>query len=103
MSNCVINLAPNKSKVFNEAYRVLKKGGKLLVSDIVLLKELSEADRKNEELIAGCIGGAILKKEYLKLIKNAGFKVKILFEDKKISKRQYDGFPIESVKVAAVK
>jgi ubiquinone/menaquinone biosynthesis C-methylase UbiE len=73
MSNCVINLAPNKSKVFTEAYRVLKKGGKLLVSDMVLLKPLSEEDRRNEELIAGCVGGAILKKEYLKLVEKAGF------------------------------
>jgi arsenite methyltransferase len=103
MSNCVINLAPNKSKVFAEAYRVLKKGGKLLVSDMVLLKELSEMDRQDEKLIAGCVGGAVLKKEYLRLIKKTGFKIQILSEDKKISKRQYDGFPVESLKVAAVK
>jgi len=103
MSNCVINLAPNKSKIFNEAYRVLKKGGKLLVSDIVLLKELSEMDRQDEKLIAGCVGGAILKKEYLQLIKKAGFEIQVLLEDKEISKKQYDGFPIESLKVAATK
>jgi arsenite methyltransferase len=103
MSNCVINLAPNKSKVFNEAYRVLKKGGKLLVSDMVLLKELSETDRKNEELITGCVGGAILKKEYLKLVEKSGFKIQILSEDKKISKRQYEGFPVESLKITAIK
>lgn len=103
MSNCVINLAPNKSKVFNEAYRVLKKGGKLLVSDIVLLKELPESDRQNEKLIAGCVGGALLKKDYIGLVKKAGFMVQVLSEDRKISKMQYDGFPVESLKIAAIK
>lgn len=103
MSNCVINLSPDKAKVFSEAYRVLKKGGKLLVSDMVLLKELSEEDRKNEELIAGCVGGAILKKDYLKLVEKAGFRVDIINEDKHISKRQYEGKPVESLKIAAVK
>ncbi len=103
ISNCVINLSPDKPKVFNEAYRVLKKGGKMLVSDIVLLKELSEADRKDKKLIAGCVGGALLKDKYLKIVKSAGFTVKTLSEDKKISKRQYDGFPLESLRIAAYK
>ncbi|MFH1181488.1 MAG: arsenite methyltransferase [Candidatus Woesearchaeota archaeon] len=103
ISNCVINLAPDKSKVFKEAYRVLKKGGKMLVSDIVLLKELSEMDRNDKKLIAGCVGGAVLKEEYLKLVREAGFSVKILSEDKGISKRQYKGFPLESLKIEAYK
>lgn len=103
ISNCVINLAPDKAKVFSEAFRVLKKGGKLLVSDIVLLKELSEMDKNDEKLIAGCVGGAILKKEYLKLIKDAGLDVRILSEDREISDRQYSGLPVESLKIAAYK
>jgi arsenite methyltransferase len=103
ISNCVINLAPDKSKVFNEAFRVLKKGGKMLVSDIVLLKELSDMDRNDKNLIAGCVGGAVLKEEYIKLVKAAGFSVKILSEDRGISKRQYSGFPLESLKVEACK
>ena len=103
ISNCVVNLSPNKQQVFNEAYRVLKKGGKMYLSDIVLLKELSAKDRQNEELIAGCVGGAILKNDYLKLIKNVGFEVDILYEDKEISKKQYDGFPVESLKLVANK
>lgn len=103
ISNCVINLAPDKARVFGEAYRVLRNRGKLLVSDIVLLRELSEKDRKDENLIAGCVGGAVLKDEYLKMVKEAGFKVKIISEDKKISKRQYDGFPLESLKIEASK
>lgn len=73
LSNCVINLAPNKLKVFKEAYRVLKPDGKMYVSDIVLLEELTQEQRKNDELIAGCVGGALLKEEYLKIIQNAGF------------------------------
>ena len=103
ISNCVINLSPDKPKVFSEAYRVLRKGGRMLVSDIVLLKELPEADRKDKALIAGCVGGALLKDEYLMVIKNAGFTVKTLSEDKEISKRQYQGFPLESLKIEARK
>jgi SAM-dependent methyltransferase len=103
ISNCVINLSPDKPKVFNEAYRVLRKGGKLLVSDIVLLKELSEMHKEDKKLIAGCVGGAMLKDKYLELVKNAGFTVKTLSEDKKISKRQYGGFPLESLRIAAYK
>jgi ArsR family transcriptional regulator len=103
ISNCVINLSPDKKRVFSEAHRVLKKGGKMFISDIVLLEELTEEQRKDEELIAGCVGGAMLKDEYISLIKDAGFEVKILGEDKKISKRQYNGIKLESLKVEATK
>ena len=103
ISNCVINLAPDKSKVFKETYRVLKKGGRMFVSDIVLLEELTEEQRNDDELIVGCVGGALLKEEYLKIVDDAGFKVRILSEDKEISKRQYGGIPLESLKVEAVK
>lgn len=103
ISNCVINLSPDKPKVFKEAYRVLKNGGRMFISDMVLLKELSEMHKSDKNLIASCIGGAVLKKEYLKMINNAGFKIKLLSEDKKISKRQYNGFPVESLKLAACK
>ncbi len=73
ISNCVINLSPEKQRVFDEAYRVLKPGGRLSISDIVLLKELPESIRNNEDLLAGCVAGAELKDKYLELIKNAGF------------------------------
>lgn len=103
ISNCVINLAPNKDRVFNESYRVLKKGGRMYISDIVLLRELSAALRKNEELIYGCVAGAILRDRYLQKIENAGFRVRILDEDKDISKRQYQGIALESLKLEAIK
>jgi arsenite methyltransferase len=73
ISNCVINLSPDKEQVFREAFRVLKPGGRLMVSDIVLLKELPEAIRNNAQAYANCIGGAIMKDQYLGAIENAGF------------------------------
>jgi len=103
ISNCVINLAPNKLKVFKEVYRVLKKGGRAYLSDIVLLKNLSKSQKNNKELIAGCVGGALLKDDYLQTIADAKFKVKILSEDKDISKRQYQGVSLESIKIEAKK
>ncbi|PIR93195.1 arsenite S-adenosylmethyltransferase [Candidatus Falkowbacteria bacterium CG10_big_fil_rev_8_21_14_0_10_43_10] len=103
ISNCVINLAPDKLAVFKEAKRVLKPDGKMYVSDIVLLKELPAEIRNNEELIAGCVGGALLKDKYLQIIKDAGMRAEILGEDKSISKKQYGGLPLESLKVVVTK
>ena len=103
ISNCVINLAPDKLKVFKEAYRVLKNDGRMYVSDIVLLEELSEKQRNNAGLIAGCVGGALLKNDYLKVISNSGFNYRILDEDKGISKTQYQGINLESLKVELFK
>jgi SAM-dependent methyltransferase len=103
ISNCVINLVPDKEKAFKEIYRVLKNRGKIYLSDIVLLEDISEDIKNNEELLAGCVGGALLRDEYLDIIKKAGFEVKILGEDKKISKRQYQGIPLESLKIEATK
>lgn len=99
ITNCVINLTPDKAKTFKEAYRVLKPGGKIYLSDIVLLEELTEEQRNNKELISGCVAGALLKEDYLNKIKNAGFKVRILNENKSISKEQYNGIPLESIMV----
>ena len=74
ISNCVINLSPNKKKVFQEAFRVLKPKGKLMVSDVVLLKVLPKKLKEDKDLLTGCISGAVLKTEYLELIKSSGFK-----------------------------
>ena len=103
ISNCVINLSPDKAQVFREAYRVLKEGGKMFVSDIVLIGELTEEQKNNDKLLSGCVAGALPKQDYLDKMEQAGFKVKILSEDKKISKSQYDGLPIESLKAEATK
>jgi SAM-dependent methyltransferase len=74
ISNCVINLSPDKAKVFKEAYRVLKPGGRLMVSDLVLLKELPESVKDSEAAYVGCIAGAMLKKDYIGAAEKAGFK-----------------------------
>ena len=103
ISNCVINLAPDKLKVFNDAYRVLKEGGRMYISDIVLLKELSESQKSDEGLLSGCVAGALLRDDYLEKIEKAGFKVKILSEDIDISGRQYKGIALESIKLEATK
>jgi SAM-dependent methyltransferase len=73
ISNCVINLAPEKSRVFKEALRVLKPGGRLMVSDIVLLKELPDFIKNSIQAYIGCISGALMKDEYTEVIKEAGF------------------------------
>ena len=81
ISNCVINLSPDKRKVFQEAFRVLKPGGRLMISDIVLLKELPNFIKNSIEAYIGCLSGAIEKDEYIEIIKQAGFqRVKILDE-----------------------
>ena len=74
ISNCVINLSPDKEKVFKEAFRVLRPGGRLMVSDIVLLKELPKDIADSMEAYVGCLAGAVGKDRYLKAIKDAGFK-----------------------------
>ena len=103
ISNCVINLAPDKLKVFKEAYRVLKQGGRMYISDIVLLEDLSEEQRNDENLIAACVGGAILKDDYIKIVEQSGLQVNILGENKEISKVQYQGLPLESLSLEIIK
>jgi SAM-dependent methyltransferase len=73
ISNCVVNLSPEKGRVFAEAYRVLKPGGRVMVSDLVLAGPLPERLRGNQELLTGCITGAMPKDEYLEAIRSAGF------------------------------
>jgi arsenite methyltransferase len=103
ISNCVINLAPDKSKVFNEAHRVLRYGGRMYVSDIVLLDELSAEQKNDPELLCGCVAGALLKDDYVRKMELAGFEVEVLAEDRGISGRQYGGIALESLKLAATK
>lgn len=73
VSNCVLNLVPNKSKVINEIYRVLTPGGHFSISDIVLVGELPDALRSDAEMYAGCVAGAIQMEDYLGELKQVGF------------------------------
>ncbi len=73
VSNCVINLSPDKAQVFKEAYRVLRPGGRVMVSDIVLLKELPDAIKSSVAAYTGCIAGASRKEDYLAIVVSAGF------------------------------
>ncbi len=82
VSNCVLNLVPNKKKVMEEIFRVLKPGGHFSISDIVLIGELPEAIREDAEMYAGCVSGAIQKEEYLGFIEKAGFQRIIVQKEK---------------------
>jgi SAM-dependent methyltransferase len=73
ISNCAINLAVDKGKVFREAWRVLREGGRLVVSDIVLANDIPEEARKSVSAYVGCISGALLKEDYLEKIRSSGF------------------------------
>ncbi len=74
VSNCVMNLVPNKPKAFSEVHRILKVGGHFSISDIVLTGDLPERIKNAAEMYAGCVASAIQKEDYLEIIKNSGFK-----------------------------
>jgi ubiquinone/menaquinone biosynthesis C-methylase UbiE len=84
VSNCVLNLVPNKQAVFNEMYRVLKPGGHFSISDIVLIGNLPEKIRTAAEMYAGCVASAIDKDEYLGYIQSTGFHNVVVQKDKAI-------------------
>ena len=84
VSNCVLNLVPDKAKVFKEMYRVLKPGGHFSISDIVLVGELPGKLKKDAEMYAGCVAGAIQKEVYLGLIQAGGFENIVLQKEKPI-------------------
>ncbi len=92
VSNCVLNLVPNKQKAFAEIYRILKPGAHFCVSDIVIKGKLTAELQKSAELYAGCVSGAIEENEYLEIIKNAGFKNVSIKKSKKIE------LPVEVLK-----
>ncbi|ACV63352.1 Methyltransferase type 11 [Desulfofarcimen acetoxidans DSM 771] len=104
ISNCVINLSPDKQAVFNEAFRVLKPGGKIVISDVVRVDELPEEIRNNNEAYCGCISGAILQNELVSILNKAGFK-NILVKNKANSEEIINswnfGQNIEKVVVSA--
>jgi len=106
ISNCVINLSPDKLQTFKEAFRVLKPGGRLMVSDLVTEGTLPDDIKKSFDAWSGCIAGALEKKEYIDTIKKAGFRnVEIVnqnrYTEKEIDKRLVG--KITSIKVRAYK
>ncbi|MFH1199138.1 MAG: arsenite methyltransferase [Candidatus Omnitrophota bacterium] len=109
ISNCVINLSPDKKAVFKEAHRVLKSGGRLMVSDLVLVKDLSDALKSSVEAYVGCLAGTIKKDDYLKFIIMAGFQnVEIISELPYLVDAIFDNLEsaqdaVVSIKVSAVK
>ena len=84
VSNCVMNLVPDKPKAFSEVYRILKPSGHFSISDIVLVGELPEKIKSAAEMYAGCVASAIQKEDYLKIIENSGFKNISLQKEKAI-------------------
>jgi SAM-dependent methyltransferase len=108
ISNCVINLSVDKNKVFKEAFRVLKPGGRLMVSDIVLTKELPDFIRESVQAYIGCVSGAILESEYLGAIEAAGFTDVRVADETGIATDSLDNDPIatsiaESLKLSPEK
>jgi ubiquinone/menaquinone biosynthesis C-methylase UbiE len=124
ISNCVINLSPDKQRVFNEAYRVLKPKGRLMISDMVLLKELPEKVKASVLAYVGCVAGADLKEDYIGKIKQAGFgqvevvaenqlpemmleepDVKAFVQEQKLTKKEIEDISntVISIKVSAIK
>ena len=103
ISNCVINLSPDKHRVFGEAYRVLKPGGRMMISDLVTYGELPDEVKKSLSAWAGCVGGALEKNQYLGMISSAGFRdVKVISESVSIIPGELEG-KIASVEVEACK
>jgi arsenite methyltransferase len=96
ISNCVINLSVDKKRVFQEAYRVLKPGGRLMVSDMVLTKELPEIVKQSVQAYIGCVSGAALEGEYLGAIEAAGFKDVRVVDETGISTDSLEDDPIAS-------
>jgi arsenite methyltransferase len=96
ISNCVINLVPDKENVFRGLHRVLRPGGRFMVSDLVLLKELPEEVRTSVEAYVGCVAGAILKDRYLAIIRGAGF------EDVRVVDESYAAVDLDDPEVHEV-
>ena len=92
ISNCVINLTPNKKRVFQEAFRVLKSGGRLMISDLVLLKELPEAMKKAMDSTS-CIAGAIMKDKYIETIEKVGFENVRIIQEKRYCFEDFEDDP----------
>jgi SAM-dependent methyltransferase len=104
ISNCVINLSPDKAQVFREAHRVLKPGGRITVSDIVTEGRIPEEIKKDLDSWASCVSGALPQEEYLKNIEAAGFKTPKIHKEFFYDTSEYDiDFKVKSITVEAYK
>ena len=111
ISNCVINLSPDKEQVFRDAFRVLKPGGRLMVSDMVLLKPLPEAVKASLDAYIGCVAGAAMKNDYLGAIGKAGFQDIRIMDESIFPVKEYidhpavpmPGLDADAISVASVK
>ena len=103
ISNCVINLVPDKSRAFAEMHRVLKPGGKFIIADIVSVGPLPESLRKDMVEWAGCVAGAVDQEEYLGIARNAGFRNVTVVSDKSFNLDPQVSFGLHSVTVRGTK
>jgi arsenite methyltransferase len=103
ISNCVINLVPKKEKAFGEIQRVLKAGGKFVVSDIVVDGIISDQERHDASLWAGCISGALNRTDYLAIIKKLGFKEVSILSERKYDYKLTSGAGLYSITVSGIK
>ncbi len=94
ISNCVINLSPDKQKVFREAFRVLRPGGRMMISDLVLTKELPDFLKDSVDAYISCLSGAIKKDDYLDAVRDAGFREVEIIDERKFSLDCYSDDPI---------
>jgi ubiquinone/menaquinone biosynthesis C-methylase UbiE len=93
ISNCVITLSPDKERVFQEAFRVLKPGGRLTVSDIVLLRELPETVKNLIEAYVKCLAGAVMKGDYINAVQEAGFQDVKIMDERSFTIKDLAGHP----------
>lgn len=103
ISNCVINLAPDKSRVFREIYRVLKPGGRFCISDVVTKGRIPDRIREDMEKWAGCVAGAVEKNEYLEMIRNLGFQYTEVRREVDYDYEKTETYSLASVTVVAFK
>jgi SAM-dependent methyltransferase len=103
ISNCVINLVPDKSRAFREIFRVLKPGGKFIISDIVIDGSISEEERRDASLWAGCISGATDRNDYLAIVKRAGFGDLWIVSEKKYDYKLQSGGGLSSITLSGTK
>ncbi len=103
ISNCVINLVPDKQKAFSEIYRVLKPGGRFIISDIVSIGDIPAETRRDLELWSGCVAGATEKEDYLRIVREAGFNDLKVEKEKPYSLEQTVPFGLASITLAATK